>query len=92
MEAPDKNVERNSYVKILAMRRIESGGVNHDVWVTRHVGLPDMQEPIFPVVELSNDEDGHYVQVFRSRAELDAFVSRILAAADDAWPVTPPAV
>ena len=88
METPEQKSKRNDYVKHRVLLRIKDGGVNHEAWVTRHVGLPDMQEPIAPVVEISNDDDGHYVQAFRSRAELDAFVSRILAVADEAWPAS----
>jgi hypothetical protein len=86
METPQEKTQRNDYVRTLALQRIKDGGVAHDVWVTRFVGLPDMQAPVGPVVEIANNHDEFYVQVFRNRSELDAFVAKLLAAADDAWP------
>ena len=86
MEKEQEKIERNGRVKAAHLSRIEDGGVSHVVWVTRSVGLPDMEESVNPVVELANDDDGYYVQVFRNRSELQLFVSNLLVAADDAWP------
>ena len=86
METLQEKIKRNDRLKLHERQRIEDGGVSHEVCVTRSVGLPDMEEPVDPVVELVNDDDGFYVQVFRSRSELGAFVTKLLAAADDAWP------
>lgn len=86
METPEEKSQRNNCVKEEQLRRITDGGVSHDVWVTRSLGLPGMIQPIDPVVEMANNDDGHYRQVFRNRDELRAFVATLLAAADDAWP------
>ena len=86
METPEKKIARNDRLIANALQRINDGGCAHGVWVTSSVGLPDMEIPVGPVVEMANDDDGYYVQVFRSRSELDEFVSRLLAAANAAWP------
>ena len=86
METLQEKIKRNDRLKLRERQRIEDGGVSHEGCVTRFVGLPDMADPVDPVVEPVNDDDGFYVQVFRSRSELVAFVTKLLAAADDAWP------
>lgn len=37
-------------------------------------------------VFLSNDDDPHYQQGFKTREELQAFVDHLLQIADEAWP------
>jgi hypothetical protein len=37
-------------------------------------------------VFLSNDEDGYYVEEFKSRAELDTFIEQLHTKAEEAWP------
>jgi hypothetical protein len=37
-------------------------------------------------VFLSNDEDSFYTQEFQSREELDIFIEKLRAVADEAWP------
>ena len=86
METTQEKMQRNECEKARRLLPIKSGGISHDVWVVRFIGLPGMQEPIDPVVELANNGDPHYVQVFRNRDELETFVSGLLAVADDAWP------
>jgi len=54
-------------------------GTPHSAFVTWTSGSP--------VVELSNNEDTHYVQYFHTRKELEAFVSLLIAACDVAWPI-----
>lgn len=61
--------------EIARMRR--GGNCSHDVWAVTDV------KP--PAVGMANDCDDHYVQYFRSRAELDAFISALITAANDAW-------
>ena len=58
---------------------VEGGGAGHDVWVERDT-------PIGPVVLMANDDDAYYQQTFRNRAELEAFITSLRAAADEAWP------
>ena len=36
-------------------------------------------------VFLSNDEDGYYVEEFKNRAELDAFIQQLRTKAEEAW-------
>jgi hypothetical protein len=38
-----------------------------------------------PMVSMANNDDTWYCQHFRSRAELEEFVGRLKAAADEAW-------
>lgn len=56
------------------------GGVSHEVWV-------DRPGEITAAVAMANDDDGHYVQYFRSRHEVEEFIARLNAVADEAWPV-----
>ena len=86
METPEQKMARHNMIKNREMLLIEKGGVSHDVWVTRHVGLAGMKEPVSPTVQIANDEDGWYVQAFRTRRELEAFIAELRDCANDAWP------
>jgi hypothetical protein len=50
----------------------------HEAWVDRGGELA--------VVKLANIDDGYYVQVFRTRAELEEFIAGLRAVVDEAWP------
>ena len=39
-------------------------------------------------VWLANDDDGHYSQDFINREEVEELISKLRAAADEAWPQT----
>jgi hypothetical protein len=58
-------------------------GCNHDVY-TSGESFRFSKSP--PGVCVSNDDDSHYVQLFESRAEVDAFIARLNAVADEVWP------
>jgi hypothetical protein len=66
-------------------------GCTHLAWVQRSIGIDPCTEVIDPVVRLSNDNDGSYIQTFHSRAELDAFIDMLRAAGDETWPPAPSA-
>ncbi len=38
------------------------------------------------VVEMANNDDPYYTEVFRSRKEVERFVAYLLSKADEAWP------
>ena len=63
-----------------------SAGCNHDAY-------PSADSFQFakhaPGVCLSNDDDGHYVQLFENRSELEAFIAQLRAVADQVWGKAP---
>ena len=85
-ETQEQQAARNERVKKYAMFCITDGGVSHDVWITRSIGLPGMEEQIPPVVEMANNDDGYYMQTFRNREELEIFIKTLQDAANEAWP------
>jgi hypothetical protein len=38
------------------------------------------------VVKMANNEDPHYVEVFRTREEVERFIAYLLLKANEAWP------
>jgi hypothetical protein len=38
------------------------------------------------VVKMSNNDDGYYTEVFKTREEVERFVAYLLLKADEAWP------
>jgi hypothetical protein len=60
-------------------------GCKHCVWVQREIVLGDFHEPITPVVRLTNDDDGFYVQTFHTASELDEFIGVLQAARTEAF-------
>ena len=62
-------------------------GCRHEAWVQRDItfGGEVVQTLDHPVVRLANDDDGHYVQNFHSREELDRFIVELRYVADEAW-------
>lgn len=38
------------------------------------------------IVWLANDNDSHYTQSFKTREELEAFIAKLQACADECWP------
>ncbi len=56
----------------------------HDVGVEREE--VDGFKLTAPVVWMVNDGDPYYEQFFQDRAEVEAFIAKLKAAADEAWP------
>jgi len=82
----DERLLRNEEIKRDMRREIYQGGIRHEVRVVRSIGLPDLEEAIAPVVCMENGDDPYYQQFFRNRAEVEAFISSLNTAADEAWP------
>ena len=38
------------------------------------------------VVKMANNDDGYYMEVFKTRKEVEHFVAYLLSKADEAWP------
>lgn len=38
------------------------------------------------IVWLTNDNDSHYTESFKTREELEAFIAKLRACADECWP------
>ena len=38
------------------------------------------------VVKIANNDDPHYVEVFKTREEIECFIAYLLLKADEAWP------
>ena len=69
------------------LEQIRRGGCNHESWVERDIGARGVLfGPVDPpVVGMANDDDGFYVQWFQNRAEVEEFISKLRATADEAW-------
>jgi hypothetical protein len=84
-ETKEELEARNKRVIANHLKGIESGGTPHDVWVTKELGLPHMKMAIWPVVEMANTEDEHYIQSFRSWRELNEFIFKLYNSGIEAW-------
>jgi hypothetical protein len=84
-ETKEELEARNKRVIANHLKGIESGGTPHDVWVTKELGLPHMKMAIWPVVEMANDDDGYYIQSFRSWRELNEFIFKLYSSGIEAW-------
>ena len=65
------------------------GNVSHEAFIVTSIhglGYLDLAVVDPPVVALSNRDDTFYTQYFRSRGELEKFISELRAVADQAWP------
>jgi hypothetical protein len=90
-ESFDDLLARNEMVKQGQLQEIANGGCSHLVYIRTHVGLeghPNLLEKIAPVVEMANDGDPFYSQVFRNREELEEFIAELRSACDEAWPIS----
>lgn len=59
---------------------------SHDVWVQHNFSFDgETIATIYPVVRMANDYDGFCVQNFHSRDEVEEMVSKLRAAAVEAW-------
>ena len=65
---------------------IAQGGYRHDVWAQRDVVFRGQRRAIRPVVAISNESDPHYCGYMRTRQEVEDLVTRLRAAAQEAWP------
>lgn len=69
-----------------------SESIEHDVSVERKtwIATPENREGGWeehrPLVALANVEDSYYCQFFGSREEVERFIEKLRAAADEAWP------
>lgn len=84
-ETPEEFEQRNQYVIEQEMRDIEHG-VSHEVWIVNAVGLEGHTKPVDPVVQMANHDDGHYVQTFKSREEINEFIATLERQRDEVWP------
>ena len=56
------------------LRQRENHMDKHSVWVQDGV------------VKMANNDDPHYVEVFKTREEVELFIAYLLSKADEAWP------
>lgn len=84
-ETPEQYKKRAEEVIAHAENDIKHG-CKHGTWVTREIGLPGHMKKVDPVVQMANDDDSFYVQTFKNREEVNAFIKELVEAADEAWP------
>ena len=77
--------ERNAGIILRERTLILDGGVGHEVKVVDEAGLPGMEEPIPKHIQMFNDDDGFYVQAFRTAVEVNKFIAVLAAARDEAF-------
>lgn len=65
---------------------IKSGGsTTHDVWACDSMWSHGVHYKHPPAVGMCNSGDPFYCQYFNSRAEVDNFIEKLKAAANEAW-------
>ena len=68
------------------LSQIKSSGCSHTSWAQKEISIGgQLMHNIAPVVRLSNDDDSYYVQTFRTRDELEAFINKLRKDANEAW-------
>lgn len=61
-------------------------GVEHNAWAQSAITYRgEVVHTHEPVVRLANDDDGFYVQTFKTREQLEAFITHLRQVADEAW-------
>jgi 2,4-dienoyl-CoA reductase-like NADH-dependent reductase (Old Yellow Enzyme family) len=65
---------------------VRQEGVEHEVFVEKEIWLTGYRIDLTkPVVRMTNTQDDHYVQNFRSKEEVEEFIQKLRNAAEEAW-------
>lgn len=78
--------EKEKLIEDWIARKRRGGGCTHGAWVDTETSALGMTQKHEPFVGMTNDDDPYYVQYFRTREEVDAFIKELEQARDEAWP------